>query len=46
MATTITPYRIAVPDADLDDLRARLATTRWPDQLEGSGWDLGQVAHC
>jgi pimeloyl-ACP methyl ester carboxylesterase len=25
----------------LDDLRARLANTRWPDQLDGAGWDYG-----
>jgi microsomal epoxide hydrolase len=34
-------YRIAVPDAVLDDLRGRLAATRWPDPLEGAGWDYG-----
>jgi pimeloyl-ACP methyl ester carboxylesterase len=34
-------YRIAVPDAVLDDLRGRLAATRWPDPLEGVGWDYG-----
>ncbi len=38
---TITPFRIAVPETDLDDLRARLANTRWPDQPEGLGWRLG-----
>jgi pimeloyl-ACP methyl ester carboxylesterase len=37
----IHPFRIEVPQADLDDLRARLARTRWPDQLEGVGWDYG-----
>jgi hypothetical protein len=30
-----------VPQADLDDLKARLARTRWPDQLPGAGWDYG-----
>ena len=38
---TITPFRVAVPEADLDDLRARLANTRWPDQPAGLGWRLG-----
>lgn len=33
--TQIRPFRIAVPQADLDDLRDRLARTRWPDQLPG-----------
>src|SRR2546430_530212 len=37
----VTPFRIAVPDADLDDLRAAIARTRWPDQVEGAGWDYG-----
>jgi pimeloyl-ACP methyl ester carboxylesterase len=37
----IRPFRIEIPEADLDDLRARLARTRWPDQLEGTGWDYG-----
>ena len=37
----VAPFRIAVPDQDLDDLRAALARTRWPDQVEGAGWDYG-----
>jgi len=37
----IHPFRIEVPQADLDDLRARLARTRWPDQLKDVGWDYG-----
>jgi microsomal epoxide hydrolase len=35
------PFRIEIPQADLDDLRARLARTRWPDQLADVGWDYG-----
>jgi pimeloyl-ACP methyl ester carboxylesterase len=35
------PYRIDVPDGVLDDLRARLAITRWPITAEGVGWDRG-----
>jgi pimeloyl-ACP methyl ester carboxylesterase len=31
--TTIRPTRIDIPQADLDDLRARLGRTRWPDEL-------------
>ncbi|HEU5108184.1 MAG TPA: epoxide hydrolase [Micromonosporaceae bacterium] len=38
---TITPYRIDVPQADLDDLADRLRRTRWAGQLPGSGWDRG-----
>ncbi|WP_149262838.1 epoxide hydrolase family protein [Actinomadura sp. K4S16] len=37
----ITPFRVAVPQADLDDLAARLDRTRWPDELPGIGWDHG-----
>ena len=37
----VTPFRIAVPDHDLDGLRAALVRTRWPDQVEGAGWDYG-----
>lgn len=37
----IKPFRIDVPQADLDDLRDRLARTRWPDELPGAGWDYG-----
>lgn len=28
---SINPFRIAIPDADLDDLKARLNRTRWPE---------------
>jgi hypothetical protein len=37
----IRPFRIDIPQADLDDLQARLDRTRWPDQLPGVGWDYG-----
>ena len=35
------PFQIDIPEADLDDLRRRLADTRWPDELPGVGWDRG-----
>jgi len=37
----IEPFRIAVPDAALEDLRERLARTRFPDELTDSGWTYG-----
>jgi epoxide hydrolase len=37
----IRPFRIDVPQADLDDLRDRLTRTRWPDELPDVGWDYG-----
>jgi len=36
-----TPFTIAVPDAELDDLRRRLESARFPAELPGSGWDYG-----
>ena len=41
MHKTIRPFRLDVPQADLDDLRERLARTRWPDELPGAGWEAG-----
>jgi hypothetical protein len=34
-------YRLHVPDSVLDDLRDRLARTRWPDEIPDSGWRFG-----
>ena len=39
--TMIRPFTIDVPQADLDDLRARLAMTRFTDEIPGSGSDYG-----
>ncbi|WP_067471064.1 epoxide hydrolase family protein [Nocardia amamiensis] len=39
--TEIRPFRIDIPQADLDDLRLRLARTRWIDDLPGTGWERG-----
>lgn len=33
MTEDIRPFRIEIPDADIDDLRDRLARTRWADEL-------------
>ncbi len=35
------PFRIDVPESDLDDLRRRLAATRWPAVAAGAGWERG-----
>jgi len=35
------PFRVDVPQAELDDLAARLDATRWPAPLPGDGWDTG-----
>ncbi|MER5875215.1 MULTISPECIES: epoxide hydrolase [unclassified Streptomyces] len=35
------PFRLAIPQGDLDDLHERLDRTRWPDELPGVGWAYG-----
>ncbi len=40
----IRPFRIDIPQRDLDDLHDRLDHTRWVDDLPGSGWDYGVPA--
>jgi epoxide hydrolase len=35
------PYRIDVPQGELDALYERLDRTRWPDELPGVGWAYG-----
>ena len=37
----IEPYRIAIAEEVLDDLRTRLANTRWPDRETVSDWAQG-----
>src|ERR1700756_2373198 len=35
------PFASLTAPAELEDLRARLRATRWPDAPEGAGWSLG-----
>src|SRR5262249_18851801 len=35
------PFRVDIPQAQLDDLQRRLAHTRWPDELPAVGWSRG-----
>ncbi len=37
----IQPYRVHVSDEILEDLRDRLAHTRWSDEIPGAEWDYG-----
>lgn len=37
----VQPFTINIPQATLDDLKLRLERTRWPDAVEGAGWDMG-----
>jgi epoxide hydrolase len=38
---TFEPFRVHVADDVLDDLRDRLRRTRFPNAVEGAGWDQG-----
>ncbi|GAT74174.1 microsomal epoxide hydrolase [Microbacterium sp. HM58-2] len=40
-STAIRPFRIDVPQAEIDDLHARISATRWPRELPGLGWGRG-----
>jgi pimeloyl-ACP methyl ester carboxylesterase len=37
----VRPFRIEIPQADLDYLHDRLAGARWPGELPGVGWSRG-----
>ncbi len=41
MLMPITPFAIPFSQAAVDDLRDRLARTRWPDEIPGAAWEYG-----
>ncbi len=41
MSDEIQPFRVEIPQADLDYLHDRLASARWPGELPGVGWARG-----
>jgi epoxide hydrolase len=41
MSEQITPFRIDIPEADLEDLRQRLRQTRWPEPATVGDWSQG-----
>ena len=41
MSTTIEPFTLAIEQAALDDLRRRLAATRWPEKETVVDWSQG-----
>jgi epoxide hydrolase len=45
MTNDITPFRIDIPQQQLDDLHDRLDRTRWPTALPGDDWDTGVPLH-
>ena len=41
MSAAVTPFRIAIAQAELDDLRLRLSHTRWPEAATVDDWSQG-----
>ncbi len=41
MDAEVQSFEVSIPEEALEDLRERLARTRWPDELPGVGWDYG-----
>jgi len=41
MSNEIKPFKIEVPKTTLEDLRERLARTRWPDEVNDENWSYG-----
>jgi pimeloyl-ACP methyl ester carboxylesterase len=41
MTEAVVRFEIRVDDSTLQDLDRRLAATRFPDQIDGSGWEYG-----
>ncbi|HET7244728.1 MAG TPA: epoxide hydrolase, partial [Streptosporangiaceae bacterium] len=41
MSQPIQPFRIEIPQADVEYLHDRLASARWPGELPGVGWTRG-----
>ena len=47
MSESIKPYRIDIPQSELDELRERLQRTRWPDAETPDDWSQGMpLAYC
>src|ERR1700737_2666558 len=41
MSEELTPFRIDVPQSELDDLRDRLRRSRWPERETVDDWSQG-----
>ena len=39
--TEVRPFRVEISDAVIDDLRERLARTRWPEKEPVEDWSMG-----
>jgi len=40
----VQPFRVAIPEQDLADVRQRLLATRWPDDPDNADWSYGTQA--
>ncbi|AWC21079.1 Soluble epoxide hydrolase [Aminobacter sp. MSH1] len=40
----ITPFKIAIPESELTELKARLANTRLANEIPGAGWSYGMAS--
>jgi hypothetical protein len=40
-STLIRPFTVAIPDSEIDDLKLRLARTRWPNAETVPDWSQG-----
>lgn len=38
---SVQPFKVNIPQAKIDRLKAKLAVADFPDELEGAGWDYG-----
>jgi len=41
LTMSVEPFPLPYSEAAVEDLRSRLARTRWPDEIPGSSWDYG-----
>src|SRR5258708_4954402 len=41
VSEAIEPFEVSVPPAEMEDLRARLRRTRWPEPATVSDWSQG-----
>src|SRR5579864_8133960 len=47
MSQAVLPFRIDIPQGDLDDLQGRLRRTRWPQEIgDNSDWQAGTNLAC
>jgi hypothetical protein len=40
-STLVRPFTVAIPDSEIDDIRQRLARTRWPNPETVLDWSQG-----